>query len=139
MADYRCPYKVKWCEVSFKDCPHWKDIFCELIAKEWNKMKKSDFIFSHVDINEPYCDYWFDIVGDTKEELTDKYMEQSMVEVSAAVFGIQDGQWGIKRLFPFNYDVITPSEDEELRNILQNKAFETHKARIMEETRIKEE
>ena len=48
-----------------------------------------------------------------------------MVEVTEAVFSIQDGQWGIKRLFPFNYDVITPSDDKELYTMLKDVAFKT--------------
>lgn len=30
MADYRCPYGYGWCEVPYKDCPHWQGTFCEL-------------------------------------------------------------------------------------------------------------
>lgn len=89
-------------------------------------MKSSDFILYRIDGGE-YCDYWFKIVGETKSELTHKYMDQSMIEVSEAVFSIQDGQWGIKRIFPFNYDVITPSNDKELYSTLKNAAFKAIK------------
>ena len=85
-------------------------------------MKENDFVFDRVEGGK-YCDYWFRVIGKTKEELTDQYMEQSMVEVTEAVFSMQDGQWGIKRLFPFNYDVITPSDDTELYDTLKNAAF----------------
>ncbi len=85
-------------------------------------MKETDFILDRIEGGK-YCDYWFRVIGETKKELTDRYMEQSMVEVTEAVFSIQDGQWGIKRLFPFNYDVITPSEDKELYTMLKNVAF----------------
>lgn len=88
-------------------------------------MKAEDFVFDRVDGGK-YCDYWFRVVGDTKKELTDKYMEQSMVEVTGAVFSIQDGQWGIRRQFPFNYDVITP-DDKELYEVLKRVAFEHYR------------
>ena len=96
-------------------------------------MKETDFIFDRVEGGK-HCDCWFRVTGETKAELTDKYMEQSMVEVTEAVFSIQDGQWGIKRLFPFNYDVITPSEHEELYTILKNVAFKTFKEQNLEST-----
>lgn len=82
-------------------------------------MNATDFVFKECDLT--HNDLWFDIVGDTKKELTDKYMEQCMVCVSEAVFSIQDRQWGIKRVFPFNYDVITP-DDNELYEILKRVA-----------------
>ena len=84
-------------------------------------MNPNDFVFKKCD-GSKYYDYWFEVVGETKEHLTNKYMEQSMVCVSEAVFSIQDGQWGIKRVFPFNYDVITP-DDNELYEILKSVAF----------------
>jgi hypothetical protein len=87
-------------------------------------MKREDFIFKKTDAL--YGDYWFDIVGDTAGELTDRYMEQSMVGVTVAVFSIQDGQWGIRRQFPFNYDVITP-DDDELYELLKSVAYERFK------------
>lgn len=95
-------------------------------------MKEADFVFDRIEGGK-YCDYWFKIVGDTKAELTDKYMEQSMIEVTEAVFSIQDGQWGIKRLFPFNYDVITPSEDKALYTMLMDIAFKTLREQNMKD------
>lgn len=81
-------------------------------------MKENDFVLDRIDSGECYCDYWFNVVGETKKELTHKYMEQSMIEVSSVVYSPTDGQWGIKRLFPFNFDVITPN-DEELKDMLK--------------------
>ena len=72
-------------------------------------IRAEDFIFDRVEGGK-YCDYWFSVVGETQRELTEKYMEQSMVAVTGAVFSLQDGQWGIRRQFPFNYDVITPND-----------------------------
>ena len=34
MADYRCPYGYGWCEVPYKDCPHWQGTFCELDVRQ---------------------------------------------------------------------------------------------------------
>ena len=41
-------------------------------------MKREDFIFDHMD--DEYEDYWFKVVGDTKDELTKKYMEMRSEE-----------------------------------------------------------
>ena len=32
-------------------------------------MKREDFVFDHMD--DEYEDYWFKVIGDTKDELTD--------------------------------------------------------------------
>lgn len=47
-------------------------------------MKREDFIFDHMD--DEYEDYWFKVVGDTKDELTKKYMEMCMVSVTEVVY-----------------------------------------------------
>lgn len=86
-------------------------------------MKETDFILDRV--VSKYGDYWFRVTGETKTELTNKYMEQSMAEVSEVVFSIQDGQFGVKRTFPFNYDVVANPNDKELQSVLQNVAFKT--------------
>ena len=39
-------------------------------------MKREDFIFDHMD--DEYEDYWFKVVGDTKDELT-----SAMVSISS--------------------------------------------------------
>lgn len=80
-------------------------------------MKIKDFVFDRVDGGE-YYDHWFHVVGETRKELTDKYMEQSMVTVTDVVFSPRDGQFGIRRQFPFNYDVISP-DDKELYETLK--------------------
>ena len=51
-------------------------------------MKREDFIFDHMD--DEYEDYWFKVVGDTKDELTKKYMEMCMVSVTEVVYPIRD-------------------------------------------------
>ena len=90
-------------------------------------MSETDFIFDRVEEKDGYCDYWFRVTGETKDELTRKYMEQSMVEVSGVVFGMTDGQWGVKRIFPFNYDIITP-DDKDLENLVRDIASKKAKA-----------
>lgn len=78
-------------------------------------MDAKDFIFDHYD--SEYEDYWFKVTGDTKKELTDKYMEMCMVEVTEVVYSVKENIVGVKQLFPFNYQVIE-STDETLKNLL---------------------
>lgn len=78
-------------------------------------MNAKDFIFDHYD--SEYEDYWFKVTGDTKKELTDKYMEMCMVEVTEVVYSVKEDIVGVKQLFPFNYQVIE-STDETLKNLL---------------------
>ena len=78
-------------------------------------LNKSDF--NLIKIDEEFEDYWFSVTGDSAAYLTDKYMEQSMVAVTDVVYSKKEDKIGIKRLFPFNYDVITP-DDEELKNLI---------------------
>lgn len=78
-------------------------------------MKKEDFIFDHKE--DKYEDYWFKVTGETKEELTRRYMEMCMVEVTDVVYSKHDNAVGIKRLFPFNYDVVL-SNDEDIKELL---------------------
>ena len=68
---------------------------------------------------DEYEDYWFKVVGDTKDELTKKYMEMCMVSVTEVVYSNKEQVLGIKRLFPFNYDVIMP-DDTELKDMLES-------------------
>ena len=52
MADYRCPYGYGWCEVPYKDCPHWQGTFCELDveARRMNELKPCPFCGGKVSI-----------------------------------------------------------------------------------------
>lgn len=86
-------------------------------------MKREDFIFDHMD--DEYEDYWFKVVGDTKDELTKKYMEMCMVSVTEVVYSNKEQALGVKRLFPFNYDVIMPDDTE-----LKDKYIETLVAKM---------
>lgn len=80
-------------------------------------MRKEDFVFDHIDAE--FEDYWFKVTGDTKQELTDQYMEMCMVEVADVVYSCKDNIVGVKRLFPFNYDVIM-SDDQPLMETLKS-------------------
>ena len=55
MADYRCPYGYGWCEVPYKDCPHWQGTFCELevgVREDgWLQGRKRDEILPIYGIN----------------------------------------------------------------------------------------
>ena len=78
-------------------------------------MNIKDFIFEHYD--SEYEDYWFKVIGDTRKELTDQYMEMCMIEVTEVVYSVKEDFVGIKLLFPFNYQVVK-STDETLKNLL---------------------
>lgn len=84
-------------------------------------MDKIDFKFSKFD--PEYQDYWFEVSGNTKMELTDKYFEMCMIEVTDVVYSKVENSVGIKRLFPFNYDVVM-SKDNELKAMLSEIAEE---------------
>ena len=75
-----------------------------------NKLNQDDFVFMKKD--EPYQDHWFKVTGNSKEALTHKYMEMCMIEVSEVVYSQKEDIVGVKRIFPFNTDVITPDDDE---------------------------
>lgn len=87
-------------------------------------MEKEDFEF--YTMIEPHKDCWFRISGDTQKELTEKYMEQSMVGITEAVYSLEDYRYGLKRQFPFNFDVIE-LDDKELAKILREAAEEAIK------------
>lgn len=78
-------------------------------------IKSNDFNF--IEKYDGYEDYWFEVNGESKNILTDRYMEMCMVEVSKVVYSKKDDIIGVRREFPFNYNVITP-DDNELKNIL---------------------
>lgn len=79
-------------------------------------MNKSDFEFIRKD--DKMQDYWFKVNGETKEELTNKYMEQSMIEVSHVVLSLVDNALGIQKEFLFNSYVSLDNNNPELKNLL---------------------
>ena len=96
-------------------------------------MKTEDFKFERKDVTDNYEDYWFEVTGKTSEELTKEYMEQCMIAVTECVYSVSDNVVGVKRQFPFNFDVVL-SNDEELKNIL--KSIVTARERNVDNERI---
>ena len=80
-------------------------------------MNKSDFKFIRKD--DQMQDYWFKVSGETKKELTSKYMEQGMIEVSHVVLSLVDNALGIQKEFLFNsYVPLDNHNNQELKNLL---------------------
>ena len=79
---------------------------------------KENFKFDHVVEANGYKDYWFATDKTSENELMNEYMEQGIVGITEVVYCKDNGEIGIKRIFPFNFDVITP-DDHELKNILK--------------------
>jgi hypothetical protein len=80
-----------------------------------NYMKKEDFKFKEIG----YIDYWFFVEGETAKELTDKYMEQGMIGVTEVVYSKDEDIVGVKRQFPWNFDVIIDN-DNLLKELLKS-------------------
>lgn len=87
-------------------------------------MRKEDFKLGITEYKDGHIDYWFNVSGETEKELTDKYMEMCMVGVTEVVYSKDEDVVGIKRLFPFNYDVVL-SDDESLKELLKSIIYET--------------
>lgn len=81
-------------------------------------MDKHNFILSRVDKTNDHEDYWFKTDKISDEELSKDYMEQCMIGVTEVVYSRDEDIVGIKRLFPFNFDVVL-SNDENLKAILK--------------------
>ena len=81
-------------------------------------MDKTNFKFVRLDNSDDHRDYWFKTDSTSDKELTERYMEESMIGVAKVVYSKDDGMVGIQRLFPFNFDVIVP-DYLELKNILK--------------------
>lgn len=80
-------------------------------------MKVEDFTLEKIDTEQGHQDYWFKVSGETKQELTQMYMEQAMIAVTGCVYSKDENIVAIKRLFPFNFNVVF-SDNEELKQIL---------------------
>lgn len=81
-------------------------------------MKKEDFKFDRKECETGHEDYRFKVSGETKKELTEKYMEQSMVSITDCVYSKDEDVVGLKRLFSFNYDVVL-CDNNELKQTLK--------------------
>ena len=88
------------------------------ILERRDYLNKEDFTLLRVDRKDGHEDYWYETSKAANEYLTDKYMEQSMKAVFRVVYSKDEDIVGVERTFPFNYDVITP-EDDELKSILR--------------------
>ena len=78
-------------------------------------MNKDDFIFAKM--NPEFKDWYFTVTGETRKELTSKYMEQSLVCIEGVIYSEIDDVILIQKLFPFNfrYDIV---ENEELKSFV---------------------
>lgn len=81
-------------------------------------INKQDFEFIQLDTSDGHKDCWFKLNGDTKNHLTEEVMSQGMIAASACVYSLDEDIVGIKRVFPFNYDVVL-SDNPTLKNILK--------------------
>ena len=60
-------------------------------------MKPSDFEIRKAKIEDGHIDYWFNIGGETADELAKAHMEQSMICVSGCVYSVDEDVLGIDR------------------------------------------
>lgn len=81
-------------------------------------MDKTNFKFIRLDSSDKFKDYWFKTDKVSDKELSQKYMEQSMIGITKVVYCKDNREIGIKRIFPFNFDVVVVN-DPELRSILE--------------------
>lgn len=81
-------------------------------------MDKTNFKFIRLDSPDKFKDYWFKTDKISNEELSKKYMTQSMIGITEVVYCKYNRIMGIKRVFPFNFDVVIVN-DPELRSILE--------------------
>ena len=81
-------------------------------------MDKTNFNFIRLDSPDKFKDYWFKTDKISDKELSQKYMEQSMIGITEVVYCKDNGTIGIKRIFPFNFDVVVVN-DLELMSILE--------------------
>ena len=78
-------------------------------------MYKEDFKFDK--FKPEYQDYYFKVSGETRDQLTREYMEQSMLSVFEVVYSKAEDAVFVRRLFPFNCSTVE-SKDETLKQLL---------------------
>lgn len=85
-------------------------------------MKREDFKFDRKETPDGHEDYWFKVLGDSQKELTDTYMEQSMVAVTECVYSKDEDIVAVKKLFPFNEycSLVDSNSDSGLKDILKS-------------------
>ena len=82
-------------------------------------MRKEDFKLKEVDRSNGHIDYWFDVSGETADELTFTNREQCMVGVTSVVYSEDEDIVGVRRQFHWNYDVVI-SNDNFLKEMLKS-------------------
>jgi hypothetical protein len=87
------------------------------------KMNKDNFTLLRVNKANGHEDYWFKPDEDTANKLAESCMEMCMVGVTEVVYSKDEDVVGIKRQFPFNYDVVL-SNDENLKAVLKDLSVE---------------
>lgn len=81
-------------------------------------MKPSDFEIRKAKIENGHIDYWFNISGETADELAKTHMEQSMICVSGCVYSVDEDVLGIEKVFRWNKNIEIIDNDE-MKNIIK--------------------
>lgn len=81
-------------------------------------MKPSDFEIRKAKIEDGHIDYWFNIGGETADELAKAHMEQSMICVSGCVYSVDEDVLGIEKVFRWNKNIEIIDNDE-MKNIIK--------------------
>ena len=81
-------------------------------------MKPSDFEIRKAKIEDGHIDYWFNIGGETAEELAKEHMEQSMICVSGCVYSVDEDVLGIEKVFRWN-KYVEIIDNDEMKNIIK--------------------
>ena len=79
---------------------------------------EQDFTLYRIDRFDGYEHYWFKVNETVNKKLSNIYNDMCMVGVTEVVYSKDEDIVGIKRQFPFNYDVVI-SHDEKLKSILR--------------------
>lgn len=80
-------------------------------------MNKNDFNLIKNEKENGHNDFWYKVSGDSRKELENNFSEMCMVGIDEVVYSKDEDIVGVKRIFPFNYDVIL-SDDISLKSIL---------------------
>ena len=81
-------------------------------------MNKMDFELDRLETQEGHEDYWFKVNGDSLKELEKELWEQSMLQVTSVVYSKDEDIVGVRRDFPWNWDVVL-SDNKELNAVLK--------------------
>jgi hypothetical protein len=81
-------------------------------------MNKMDFELDRLETADGHEDYWFKVNGDSLKELEKELWEQSMLQVTSVVYSKDEDIVGVRRDFPWNWDVVL-SENKELNGVLK--------------------